>query len=362
MILGFLFPIGGGFNDLAKTGQDRRFIDLDLKAYSQYFKKLLIFSYLNEKRRSYDNCRLVSNKRNIHRYIYSIILPFINKVEFKNISILRCSHLTATIPAIISKLLYKTPFVFNYAYDYKYFLKIEKRYFLVFLIHLWEYLALRLANGIIASTPEITDKLNSLKLKNIKYIPNGVDLNIFKPNNKIKKNHFEILYVGRLEKQKNLMNLILAVSKLKQKRKYILHFVGDGSLKYQLIQMAKKHKVNLKVSSFVPNDQLPQFYNRAEVFSLVSLTEGFPKVMLEAQACGLPVLVSATFGKSIIKEGKTGILCKTGSSDIASKLELLFSNRDLRYKLAKKARLDVSKNYSIQKLLKVEIDFLKSLV
>ena len=96
--------------------------------------------------------------------------------------------------------------------------------------------------------------------------------------------------------------------------------------------------------------------------SLVSLTEGFPKVMLEAQACGLPVLVSATFGKSIIKEGKTGILCKTGSSDIASKLELLFSNRDLRYKLSKKARLDVSKNYSIQKLLKVEIDFLKSLV
>jgi glycosyltransferase involved in cell wall biosynthesis len=201
------------------------------------------------------------------------------------------------------------------------------------------------------------DKSNFLKkYKNkLKVIPNGINLEEFevpyskeecrsKLNLPIAKNI--ILFCGSLTPRKAPHVLIKAMKKIvKNNPDSYLVFVGDGMMKEKLEAMTLKLKLNhvVKFAGFVEEKFKPLYYKSADVFVLPSFSEGFGIVLLEASACGLPLVVSnLEVFKSIIEEGKNGLFSETGdAADLAKKIIYLLKNDDMRDKMGVDARKKV---------------------
>src|SRR5581483_5009822 len=124
------------------------------------------------------NVYLVPNKYNLNRYVYGLILPFINFILIKECNIIRAFHLIGTLPAIFSKVFFKKPFVYNYAFNYKRVALIDKLYMQFVIITLLTPFTNLLADQIICATPAV---LKYLPKKRVTILPNGVDCQVFKP-------------------------------------------------------------------------------------------------------------------------------------------------------------------------------------
>jgi len=178
------------------------------------------------------------------------------------------------------------------------------------------------ANKIIANSPDTKADLGKFKITNykkIKVIPNPVlphnyQILANKPisdswiNN---KNLKVILNVGRLHEQKNQQFLIKSFGPLAKKNKNLrLIILGDGEEKSNLLSLIN----NLKLSDFVkivPFQENPwPYYKNADLFVLTSQWEGFGNVIVEALACGTPVISTDCLGGPayILENGKYGQL------------------------------------------------------
>ena len=158
-----------------------------------------------------------------------------------------------------------------------------------------------------------------------------------------------------MEKQKNLENLINAVS-IVDENVVELTFIGEGSLNKKLIKLSREKKVNLVIKSPIAHKNLPSILGQYDVFVLVSLIEGHPKVLLEAMASGLPCLVSKAEGNiELAENGKNAMICGFTSKEIGGALKTLLSSGELRARIATRARSFVVNNYNIEKLVGKEI-------
>jgi teichuronic acid biosynthesis glycosyltransferase TuaC len=149
--------------------------------------------------------------------------------------------------------------------------------------------------------------LNNAKLlgysgKNAVVIPNGIDPKIFKPldKEKIKKelglNKKVVGYVGNLKyvKRADKFSEIFENIALKQEVEFLV--VGDGELRENVEKECKHKSLKVKLVGRVPNDDVPYYMNAMDVMILPSRNEGWPCVVLEAQACGVPVVGSSNGG------------------------------------------------------------------
>lgn len=122
-------------------------------------------------------------------------------------------------------------------------------------------------------------------------IDNAVDKTVFFDKGGRRENI--ILAVGRLEYQKDYPTLFRAFCDfLVDYPSYELHIVGEGQLNKDLRDLATNLGIenSVKFLGMVAQEELPDIYNNAEVFALSSFWEGFPKVLLEAMACGCKVV------------------------------------------------------------------------
>jgi glycosyltransferase involved in cell wall biosynthesis len=109
--------------------------------------------------------------------------------------------------------------------------------------------------------------------------------------------------------------------------------------------------------------KLPQHFNAAEVVVLPSLYEGHPKVLLEAMACGRPVIGTNVQGiREIIQHGKTGWLCNTDSDSIRTAIQELMRCPRLRAQLGHNARQYTLKHVSLDHIVDMELTLLRSVV
>ncbi len=180
-------------------------------------------------------------------------------------------------------------------------------------------------------------KLASATLdRDIDIIHNGIDVEGFNPDFKIKK-ELRILSTSRLIRRKGIEYLINAVFDLENIR---LDIVGDGNLRNKLENLSAKLNLGNKVffHGNIPHNQLKSFYQNADVFVLPSLNEGMSNSLLEAMASGLAVIATDTGGtKELIKDN--GFVVEKGSPEsIAHKLKLLERDRGLAVSMGKKSR------------------------
>ena len=145
----------------------------------------------------------------------------------------------------------------------------------------------------------------------LKVITNFVDLNVFRPKQQEKNGIIRVIGVGRVEAQKNVGCLIRATKSIIDSGYDIrVEWYGrrtDWVKKYE----DRLEKQNLK-SVFIfyePTTTIHKKYQEADLFCLPSLYEGYPNVLCEAMACGLPVICSNVCDNSLIMaEGVNGYL------------------------------------------------------
>lgn len=194
-----------------------------------------------------------------------------------------------------------------------------------------------------------------LKYKSkIKVIPNGIDTNLFKQkeNNKINKN--EILFVSILDKYHTFKGLEFLFTAFSFTKKYIsdikLTVIGDGELKNDYIRTATDLGIIKEVNFIgaVSQKKLSSYYRKASVFVLPSFEiEGFGIVLLEAMACGLPVIATDITGLSKdIKKYEAGIVIPPKDPQILSEsiIELLINKKKAK-EYASNAKKLITKKY-----------------
>lgn len=350
MNLGIFLSPGDSLKLMAESGQDVRLIDLYLKNYSKNFENVYVFSYANENRKIANNVFVIPNNTNLHRFLYGVFLPIIHKKVIKNCDVIRGLGIASSISTF---LLFK-PFLFNWAYNYGQFSNIEKNPLYIPFYFLLEKFAFFKAATVFVATKS---KLKNLdQKKKFKYLPNGVDLSLFKNKGSSGKG---LIYVGRLEEQKNLFFLLDAVSFL-PKNKRAITFIGNGTQRELLAKYASRKRIKLSILKPIKHSLLPRFLSKFSVFTLASFAEGSPKVLLEAMATGLvPVVNNFTTAQDIIEDKKNGFLINYDKKQFAQKLSILLNNHKLCTKIAKSATETIKNNFNQEKLINQEIYSLK---
>jgi glycosyltransferase involved in cell wall biosynthesis len=203
---------------------------------------------------------------------------------------------------------------------------------------------LREADKIIAISNATKDYVLSLGAKpsKVKVIHNGVDLNRFRPLPKIKDTMRQklgipqdakvVLTVRRLVYKNGVDTLIDGANiAVKKNPKIVFLVVGKGpdmsSVQMQIKQLGIEG--NFRLTGFVPDEDLPLYYNTADLFALPSKSgEGLPLVALEAMACGLPVIATNVGGIKEIMVNDYGKLVPPNNPDALAKAILDFSEID----------------------------------
>ncbi len=365
MILGIFLTPGDSLEKQAKVGQDERFIGYYLKAYSQNFEKVFIFSYGDKsyKKRLPANVYLLANKYGIPYLVYQFLAPFLYIRETGKCGIFRVMQATGALPAFLTKLFFGKKFIVTYGYDYGKFAKIEGDNLRAFLLEIIVPLILSFVDKIIVTCKVFKKDLGRKHPGKVVYIPNGVDVGKLKAQSaKLKakkKKMVDILSIGRLVKQKNFSLLLKAVAQSKYKEKIKITIIGDGPEREFLIRLAGKNKISLEIVKPVSHNKVVGYFQKADIFCLPSLAEGQSKVLLESLSCGLPCLASRIAGnQEIIKNGKNGLLFKLNSTDLRKKIDLLIEKPAKREKLGLAGRKFILKNHNIEKLLKKELKLL----
>jgi glycosyltransferase involved in cell wall biosynthesis len=210
----------------------------------------------------------------------------------------------------------------------------------------------------------------------VRIVPNGVDIEKFKPRDpQAIRQKFGlgtepcVLFVGSLIPRKGLPFLVEAAKKVVKDQadtKFLI--VGEGQLRNQLSDSLKTAKLsgNFKFIGNLKDDVLPAIYNCADVFVLPSIQEGQGIVLLEAQASGKPVVAFDIGGvNEAVQNNETGLLVKRGNIEaLADALLKLLTDKTLREKMGSNGRKFISENYTwdicAQKMLKVYHEALKT--
>ncbi|CAD5277457.1 MULTISPECIES: glycosyltransferase [unclassified Imperialibacter] len=217
------------------------------------------------------------------------------------------------------------------------------------------------AAAIVAVSTEMKKKLIEVgaSADKIYIIPYGVDLSIFKPSDKPKTDRPVFLTVGRFVEKKSPQSTIKAFTiVLKSMPECQLIMVGDKSGEFdKCVQLIDELGIQESVvfAGGMPHAEIIDFMNRATVFVQHSVQsgdgdmEGTPNSILEAGACGLPVVSTLHGGiKDAVVEGETGYLVAEHDIEgMARQMLRLAQDSDLAAEMGRKARLRIEQDYNI---------------
>jgi glycosyltransferase involved in cell wall biosynthesis len=190
----------------------------------------------------------------------------------------------------------------------------------------------------------------------------GVDLERFCPvakeQDRKKSGQKTILFVGGLDKAhyfKGINILLRAISQIKNVD-YKLKIVGDGDLREKYEKLSSDLRLDRKVifSGRVGDNNLAAYYQDCDVFVLPSINQGeaFGMVLLEAMACGKPVIASNLPGvRSVFKNGKQGLLVNPGDvDDLSEKIKVILNDDSLAKRMGAEGRKLVEEKYTWEKV------------
>ena len=190
-------------------------------------------------------------------------------------------------------------------------------------------------------------------------ISNSVDTGTFRPLPDVEPQPGLDTFIGRFEAQKNVMALVEAVADLPGAT---LVLIGDGPLRGRLEEAVGRRQVRATFLGRRAHADLPGLLNRSSAFVLPSFYEGNPKALLEAMACGVPVIATRTPGiEGLVVHGETGYLCGTSSEEIGAALKEVLGDSALRARISAGAMAYVRTRASLQTVAAQELALLRSL-
>ncbi len=145
-----------------------------------------------------------------------------------------------------------------------------------------------------------------------------------------------VLTVGRLDAEKNPLLLADIVALLQPPERWQLVVCGDGPMREQLQERLAQRELlgRVQLRGYVPiDDGLLELYRESHAFLHVSFTEGFPQVLIEAFATGLPAVATAVGGVPAAADGAALLVQPDDAAAAAQALERIASDSELRHRL-----------------------------
>ncbi len=172
-----------------------------------------------------------------------------------------------------------------------------------------EIISIRKAALVVCDSSETVKMFEYYAKGQVVLLPTSVDLENFEVASKrrdslrtrlnVTANDFVLLYAGRLETGKGLPSLIEAFNSLNnQKRQFKLIIAGSGSLDQELRSIVQEYGIQDRVQFLgsIPYEKMPQLLHASDCVILLSSAEGTPRILLEALACGKPIIASNVGG------------------------------------------------------------------
>lgn len=274
-------------------------------------------------------CAIIARPKTANKYVAHLWTHFI--LPFKKGDVLFCPANIAPVFVPLSKKLVLT--IHDVA-----FLTYPKSFSLLFRIYYRFIVPINVKRAAViitvsqSSKSEI-EKYYTAAIGKIEVIHLGVGCR-YKVLPGVKKKK-QILYVGSMNERKNFTGILKAFS-LMNNSDYKLVMAGNFSSNFALDKNARKllavsvRNKNIQFITSVSDDELVRLYNESEVFVFPSFYEGFGLPVLEAMACGTPVVCSNCF--SLPEVGKDAVIyCNPNDiEDIKEKIELIINNKMLQ--------------------------------
>jgi glycosyltransferase involved in cell wall biosynthesis len=183
-------------------------------------------------------------------------------------------------------------------------------------------------------------------------IHNGIDLTLFpvavpRPNG-------PVVFVGRLSPEKDVPTLLRATAiAASVEPSFRLHLAGDGPCLPELQRLVKQFFIADHVTFLGQTANVAQLLADASLLVLSSLTEGISLALLEAMACGLPVVATAVGGNTeVVMDGETGLLVRPGSPPaLAEAMLKLYRNSDLARQMGRAGRQRVEDHFDSRRMV-----------
>ena len=189
----------------------------------------------------------------------------------------------------------------------------------------------------------------------------GVNINLFRPSEKSGDKPV-VMLVARMLRDKGVEEFVLSAQQLKKQglpARFVL--VGDidnanpsALSKDTLTQWQEERNVEW----WGRHDDMVDVYKQADVIVLPSYREGLPKVLLEAAACGLPIVASDVPGcREIVIDGENGLLVPARNADkLSEAIRKMLESPELRQQMGRKGRALVEKEFSLDKIIRQTLD------
>lgn len=202
----------------------------------------------------------------------------------------------------------------------------------------WDLRLARKYDRFVVLTEE--DKSYWGSLDNMEVIPNA---NSFLPKGTAKLNEKVAVAVGRLDYQKGFDDLIKIWAMVQPVfPDWRLHIYGEGKLKHELQMLIDDLDMKQHIHLYQPTKNIEEVYLGSSVYLMTSRYEGLPMALLEAQACGVPLLsYTCKCGpRDIIEHGRNGFLIEEGDKvAFVTRLREVLSSDSLRRKMGDEAKL-----------------------
>ena len=195
----------------------------------------------------------------------------------------------------------------------------------------------------------------------------GVDIQVFKPNPQT-GNELIIMLIARMLKDKGVEEFVIAASQLKSQG-INARFVLVGGADQENPSAIPVKKLNQwdsegSIEWWGKRDDMVEVYKQANIVVLPSYREGLPKVLLEAAACGLPIVTTDVPGcREIVINEKNGLLVPAKNAQaLAKAINRLINSPELCKQMGEKGREMVEKEFSLDKVVGETLDLYKYLL
>jgi glycosyltransferase EpsD len=218
---------------------------------------------------------------------------------------------------------------------------------------------------LIAVSSAVEEKCRKLLIgcyREIRYIPNGIDILNFKKNTDlaarnvwgINRNDIVLVYVARLCEGKGHLTLLQAIELVKDKIPNIrICLIGDGELMTQLKDYSSHKQLDEYVLFIGATDKVADILSVSDIGIFPSEHEGFSISLLEMMATGIPIICTdIPVFKTIFSDSHSALFFNTGNYELLSiQIEKICRSKDIQSRLGKAAK-NIAQYYSLQETVK----------